>query len=281
MIASGPISLKHESSVSKKGRPPVIWVPAFFVMGSQMKLFVGLGNPGSEYAGNRHNVGFMAVEEVARAHRFGPWKRKFQGHAADGEIAGEKVLLLKPDTFMNESGRSVGEAARFLKIAEADIVVFYDEIDLAPGKLKVKTGGGNAGHNGLRSISAHLGNDYVRVRIGVGHPGAKELVARWVLSDFAKADRSWLEPLLEAMGKSAPRLAKDDQSRFLTDVAKELGETPDPRKERKGASTDTSEEPPRPAPKPRNHPSGERAGKSANALADNLKKWLAGRKPSE
>jgi PTH1 family peptidyl-tRNA hydrolase len=246
-----------------------------------MKLFVGLGNPGSEYAGNRHNVGFMAVDELARAHRFGPWKRKFQGYAADGEIAGEKVLLLKPDTYMNESGRSVGEAARFLKIPEADIVVFYDEIDLAPGKLKVKTGGGNAGHNGLRSISAHLGNDYVRVRIGVGHPGAKELVARWVLSDFAKADRAWLEPLLEAIAAAAPRLVRDDQSRFLTDVAKALGETPDPRKERAKESDAADDAPPRPAAKARSHPAGERAGKSANALADNLKKWLAGRKPSE
>ncbi len=247
-----------------------------------MKLFVGLGNPGSEYAGNRHNVGFMAVDQIARAHRFGPWKRKFQGHAADGEIAGEKVLLLKPDTYMNESGRSVGEAARFLKIPEADIVVFYDEIDLGPSKLKVKTGGGNAGHNGLRSISAHLGNDYVRVRIGVGHPGAKELVARWVLSDFAKADQAWLEPLLDAIAKAAPRLLKDDQSRFLTDVAKDLGEAPDPRKDRaKEKKEADAEAPPRPAPKPRNHPAGERAGKSANALAENLKKWLAGRKPSE
>ncbi len=247
-----------------------------------MKLFVGLGNPGSEYAGNRHNVGFMAVDQIARAHRFGPWKRKFQGHAADGEIAGEKVLLLKPDTYMNESGRSVGEAARFLKIPEADIVVFYDEIDLGPSKLKVKTGGGNAGHNGLRSISAHLGNDYVRVRIGVGHPGAKELVARWVLSDFAKADQAWLEPLLDAIAKAAPRLLKDDQSRFLTDVAKDLGEAPDPRKDRaKEKKEADAEAPPRPAPKPRSHPAGERAGKSANALAENLKKWLAGRKPSE
>lgn len=244
-----------------------------------MKLFVGLGNPGSEYARNRHNVGFMAVEAVASAHGFGPWKRKFKGLAADGELAGEKVLLLKPDTYMNESGRAVGEAARFLKIAEADIVVFYDEIDLGPGKLKVKTGGGNAGHNGLRSISAHLGNDYVRVRIGVGHPGVKELVARWVLSDFAKADQVWLDPLLTAIADAAPRLARDDQSRFLTDVAKALGESPDPRKA-KGRDEPPASPPPA-APKARAHPAGERAGKSANAIAENLKKWLAGRKPTE
>lgn len=245
-----------------------------------MKLFVGLGNPGSEYARNRHNVGFMAVEAIARAHGFGPWKRKFHGLAADGELGGEKVLLLKPETYMNESGRSVGEAARFLKIPLADIVVFYDEIDLAPGKLKVKTGGGNAGHNGLRSLSAHLGNDYVRVRIGVGHPGVKELVARWVLSDFAKADQDWLEPMLEAIATAAPRLVANDQSRFLTDVAKALGEEPDPRKgkARGGAEGGKPDAVP-PAPKPRRHPAGERAGKSASALADNLRKWLAGRKP--
>ncbi len=244
-----------------------------------MKLFVGLGNPGSQYAGNRHNVGFMAVDGIARAHGFGPWKRKFQGTAADGELAGEKVLLLKPDTYMNESGRSVGEAARFLKIAEEDIVVFYDEIDLAPSKLKVKTGGGNAGHNGLRSISAHLGNDYVRVRIGVGHPGVKELVARWVLNDFTKADQEWLVPLLEGIAKASPRLAKGDQSRFLTDVAKELGESGDPRQSKAQQAPAEENAVERPAPKPRAHPAGERAGKSANAIAENLKKWLAARKP--
>ena len=245
-----------------------------------MKLFVGLGNPGGEYAKNRHNVGFMAVDEIARAHGFGPWKRKFQGVAADGEMGGEKILLLKPETYMNESGRAVGEAARFLKIAEKDIVVFYDEIDLAPAKLKVKTGGGNAGHNGLRSISAHLGNDYVRVRIGVGHPGVKELVARWVLSDFAKADQAWLAPLLEAIAKAAPRLARNDPSRFLTDVAKELGESGDPRQDRP-REAGPKPEPARAAPRPGPHPAGERAGKSANALAENLRKWLAGRKPPD
>ncbi|AHB49761.1 peptidyl-tRNA hydrolase [Hyphomicrobium nitrativorans NL23] len=248
-----------------------------------MKLFVGLGNPGNEYARNRHNVGFMAADAIADAHGFGPWKRKFQGLAADGEIGGEKVLLLKPQTYMNESGRAVGEAARFLKIAEKDIVVFYDEIDLAPGKLKIKTGGGNAGHNGLRSMSAHIGNDYVRVRIGVGHPGVRELVARWVLSDFAKADQEWLEPLLGAIAKAAPRLVRDDQSRFLTDVAREIGEPADPRKDGKtGKDVDKGDgDAPAAQPKARSHPRGERAGKSANALAENLKKWLAGRKPSE
>lgn len=243
-----------------------------------MKLFVGLGNPGSEYAGNRHNVGFMAVERIAETHKFGPWKKKFAGYAADGELAGERIMLLKPDTYMNESGRSVGEAARFLKIEDADIVVFYDEIDLAPGKLKVKTGGGNAGHNGLRSISAHLGNEYQRVRIGVGHPGVKELVARYVLSDFAKAERVWLDPLLDAIASAAPRLANNDQSRFLTDVAKTIGvDEPKEPKEARGKAKDetAADAPPRPQGR---HPAGERAGKRQSALAANLERWLAGKK---
>ena len=184
-----------------------------------MKLFVGLGNPGAKYARNRHNVGFMALERIAEAHGAGPWRKRFQGQVADAIIGGEKVLLLKPETYMNESGRAVGEAARFLKVPVEDIVVLYDEIDLAPGKLKVKLGGGNAGHNGLRSISAHLDNDYVRVRIGVGHPGHKDLVAGYVLNDFAKADQAWLGPLLDAVANAAGRLAAGDNERFLTDVA--------------------------------------------------------------
>lgn len=242
-----------------------------------MKLFVGLGNPDSEHAGNRHNVGFMAVDRIAAEHGFPPWRRRFQGAATEGELAGERVILLKPATYMNESGRSVGEAARFLKIPEGDVVVFYDEIDLAPGKLKVKTGGGNAGHNGLRSITAHLGNDYVRVRIGVGHPGQKHLVVHWVLRDFAKADHAWLDPLLDAIAKSAGRLAKDDQSRFMTDVLKLTAvddeEEPAPARKGKGEAE---------APAPRKagrHPEGERSGKRENAIAENLRKWLAGRKP--
>lgn len=241
-----------------------------------MKLFVGLGNPGSEYAGNRHNVGFMAVDRIASVHRFGPWKRKFQSLAADGEIDGEKILVLKPETYMNESGRAVGEAARFLKIPEENIVVFYDEIDLAPTKLKVKTGGGNAGHNGLRSLSAHIGNEYVRVRIGVGHPGVKELVVKWVLNDFTKADHEWLDPLLDAIAASAGRLARGDQARFMTDVAKIVGGNGAPEKPAKAAKEDA---PPRPARAP--HPAGERSGKRESALAENLRKFLEGRKPKE
>lgn len=245
-----------------------------------MKLFVGLGNPGSEYAGNRHNVGFMAVDAIAERHGFGPWKKKFQGLAADGTIGGERVLLLKPQTYMNESGRSVGEAARFLKITEADTVVFYDEIDLAPGKLKAKTGGGNAGHNGLRSISAHLGNDYTRIRIGVGHPGEKHLVANYVLSDFAKADRNWLEPLLAAISKAALRLAAGDQARFLTDVAKDMQIEAT---SAAGSTPVVSRRDGEPAPKAvaSRHPAGERESKRQGALAQNLKKWLAGRKSED
>lgn len=242
-----------------------------------MKLLVGLGNPGERYARNRHNVGFMAVERIAERHRIGPWKRKFQGYAADGEIAGQRVLLLKPDTYMNESGRSVGEAARFLKIPLADIIVLYDEIDLAPGKLKVKTGGGNAGHNGLRSISQHVGNDYQRVRIGVGHPGDKALVANYVLADFAKAEAEWLEPLLDAIADSAGRLATGDAARFLTDVARKVGaaseaaESASPGPAVPGAAT-------KPAAR---HPAGERDAKRRGALAANLEKWLKGRHGKE
>jgi PTH1 family peptidyl-tRNA hydrolase len=183
-----------------------------------MKLFVGLGNPGTKYARHRHNVGFMALERIAERHGFGPWRKRFQGYACDGELDGTKVLLLKPDTYMNESGRAVGEAARFLKLATSDIVVVHDELDLQPGKLKVKSGGGNAGHNGLRSISAHIGNEYRRVRIGVGHPGIKELVHGHVLSDFAKSDRPWVEALCEAIAEHAGLLATEKDSTFQNRV---------------------------------------------------------------
>jgi len=179
---------------------------------------------------------------------------------------------LKPTTYMNDSGQSVGEAQRFLKVALEDVYVFHDEIDLAPGKLKVKTGGGNAGHNGLRSIEAHIGNAYQRVRIGVGHPGVKDAVAHYVLHDFAKVEYQWLEPLLDAMAASAPYLAKGDAPRFLSQVALEL-RAEEPAKEVLPARTRKEPEPP--AKKP--HPAGERMGKRAGALAENLKKWLAGR----
>jgi len=182
-----------------------------------MLLFVGLGNPGSRYTGNRHNVGFMVVEAIAKRNNFGPWRRRFQGVAAEGPI-GSELLLLLPGTFMNESGRAVAEAANFYKIGLKDIVVFHDEIDLAPAKVRVKTGGGVAGHNGLRSISAHVGNDYRRVRIGVGHPGAKELVYAYVLSDFAKDEHPWVAAICDAIADNVQLLSKGQDSTFQNKI---------------------------------------------------------------
>jgi len=273
-----------------------------------MKLFVGLGNPGTKYAGNRHNVGFMAVDKIATDYGFSGWRKRFQGVTADGLIDDHKILLLKPATFMNDSGKAVGAAVRFLKIDLADVVVFYDEIDLAPGKLKVKTGGGNAGHNGLRSITHLVGNDYMRVRIGVGHPGVKEMVAGYVLRDFAREDHDWLDPMLEAMSDACPHLVLADGARFLSDVATTLNPPP-PKPARKqkpspattdtkggrddgksdaarktdsagdntggsSSSEQTTPKPRKPAPR---HPAGERQSKQQNALAANLQKWLQGR----
>ena len=183
-----------------------------------MLLFVGLGNPGARHAGNRHNIGFMAVDAIAKRHGFQPWRRRFQGAASEGTLAGKRLLLLLPGTFMNESGRAVEEAAGFYKIALSDIAVFHDELDLAPAKLRIKIGGGNAGHNGLRSISAHLGNDYKRVRIGIGHPGTKELVHSYVLSDFAKSERGWVDALCEAIADNAPLLAKGEEASFQNKI---------------------------------------------------------------
>lgn len=252
-----------------------------------MKLFVGLGNPGSSYARHRHNVGFMALDRIAEQHGLPPWKKRFHGLVTDGPIGGRRVMLLKPQTYMNDSGQAVGEAQRYLKIAEEDIYVFHDEIDLAPSKLKVKKGGGNAGHNGLRSISAHIGNDYQRVRIGVGHPGSKDLVSGYVLHDFAKADADWLEPLLEAMADAAGRLAAGDEARFLTDVARKLQPPKDSGKDGgrdaetgEAGSRESRESPVRAvASRPvAAHPAGERQSKRGSALAENLKKWLQGRK---
>jgi PTH1 family peptidyl-tRNA hydrolase len=183
-----------------------------------MLLFVGLGNPGSQYAGNRHNIGFMAVETTAKRHNLGPWRRRFQGVATEGLIGGERVLLLLPGTYMNESGRAVAEAAHFYKLAVDQIVVFHDELDLAPAKVRVKTGGGIAGHNGLRSITAHVGNDYRRVRIGIGHPGVKELVHGYVLSDFAKNERPWVEALCDIIADNAGLLATGQDATFQNKV---------------------------------------------------------------
>jgi PTH1 family peptidyl-tRNA hydrolase len=183
-----------------------------------MLLFVGLGNPGASYARNRHNVGFMAVDAIAKRHGFPPWRRRFQGVAAEGQIGGEKVLALLPGTYMNESGRAVAEAMQFYKMALGEVSVFHDEIELPPAKVRVKVGGGIAGHNGLRSISAHVGNDYRRVRIGVGHPGVKELVHPHVLGDFAKDERPWVEALCDAMADNADLLAQGKDASFQNKV---------------------------------------------------------------
>jgi peptidyl-tRNA hydrolase, PTH1 family len=183
-----------------------------------MRLFVGLGNPGAKYAHNRHNIGFMAVDEIARRHGFAPWRRRFQGETAEGSLDGERVVLLRPTTFMNESGRAVQEAAGFFKLAAGEVTVFQDELELPPAKVRIKVGGGIAGHNGLRSISAHIGNDYRRVRLGIGHPGVKELVHGYVLSDFAKDERPWVQALCEAVAESAGLLTTDRDSTFQNKV---------------------------------------------------------------
>ncbi|MEQ9258652.1 MAG: aminoacyl-tRNA hydrolase [Roseovarius sp.] len=187
-----------------------------------MQIFVGLGNPGAKYAGNRHNIGFMALDRIAEAHGFGPWRAKFQGQMSEGRLGAELVLLLKPETFMNLSGQSVGEAMRFYKLSPEDVTVFHDELDLAPGKVRVKQGGGHAGHNGLRSLHQHLGDSYARVRIGIGHPGRKELVSHYVLQDFAKADEAWLDELLRGIAEGSPDLAAGREDRFLNAVAQRV-----------------------------------------------------------
>ena len=187
-----------------------------------MKLFVGLGNPGGKYEKTRHNIGFMAIDAIARAHGFSPERSKFQGLLCEGKLGTEKVMALKPQTFMNLSGQSVGEAMRFFKLEPEDVICFHDELDLAPGKLKVKTGGGHAGHNGLRSMHEDIGPDRVRVRLGIGHPGDKRLVSGFVLHDFAKADWDWIDPLMDGIAEAAPLLAKDDAPGFMNKVALKL-----------------------------------------------------------
>ena len=194
-----------------------------------MLLLVGLGNPGARYVGTRHNVGFMAVQAIAKRHGIGPWRRRFQGVACEGTLGAARVLLLLPGTYMNESGRAVAEAAHFYKLPLADIMVFHDEIELPPGKVRVKVGGGIAGHNGLRSISEHIGNDYRRVRIGVGHPGHKDLVEHYVLSDFAKSEQRWVEALTDILADNVDFLVRGEDASFqnkvhLAMVAKGFGQ---------------------------------------------------------
>ncbi|TBW34748.1 aminoacyl-tRNA hydrolase [Siculibacillus lacustris] len=227
-----------------------------------MLLFVGLGNPGADYAGNRHNIGFMAVDAIVRRHGFSPWRAKFHGAVCEGTIAGEKVVALKPATYMNDSGRAVVACTGFYKIEPKDVIVFHDELDLAPGRLRVKIGGGHAGHNGLRSIQAHIGPDFRRIRLGIGHPGAKERVTGHVLGDFAKVDREWLEPLLDDVAAAVDKLVAGDDTGFMNAVAS----------------------PPRPleapaAPARAAAPSGEGPPASArNAMAETLRRLLAAKK---
>jgi len=201
-----------------------------------MRLLVGLGNPGPDYARNRHNIGFMAVDTLVRRHGFGPWRSRFQGETAEGRIGPHRVLALKPATYMNLSGQSVAAAARFLKIDPADIVVLHDELDLAPGRVRIKTGGGAGGHNGLKSIDSHLGPAYRRVRLGIGHPGDKDRVSGYVLSDFAKADAQWLEPLLDALADEMAALLDGDEAGVLNRLAR--------------VTQPERPKPPRPAPDP-------------------------------
>ncbi|UJW86993.1 aminoacyl-tRNA hydrolase [Devosia sp. SL43] len=232
-----------------------------------MKLIVGLGNPGGQYAGNRHNIGFMALDAIARQHNITQFRTKHAGSLAEGSIGGEKVILLKPQTFMNRSGDSVQQVAQFYKIAPADIIVLYDELDLAEGKVRVKVGGGNGGHNGLRSIDPQIGLDYKRVRLGIGHPG-KEFVTHHVLGDFAKADQAWLEPLLDAVAKNVDMLIKGDDSGFMNKLALAV----------KGADEPLA----KPAPKAQSHIRQARPAKpqvaapTSGPMADMLKKIFRG-----
>jgi PTH1 family peptidyl-tRNA hydrolase len=235
-----------------------------------MKLFVGLGNPGAQYAFNRHNVGFMAVDAIAAAHDFLAWRHRFSSLVTEGRLGREKVLLLKPQTFMNDSGRAAGEAMRFYKLDESNVVVFHDELDLAPGKVRVKIGGGVAGHNGLKSLTAHIGNDYTRVRIGIGHPGHREKVVGYVMHDFAKPDYDWLEPLLGAIADAAPHLADGAKDKFQTQVAHQTQSPAEPEeKAPRPAKTKT-------APKKEAAPEKkqEETPQQEGPLAGMLRRWL-------
>ena len=213
-----------------------------------MRLFVGLGNPGAKYAMNRHNVGYMAVERIAADHGFGPWREKFRGLLAEGRLGPERVLLLKPQTFMNLSGQSVSEAMRFHKLDPGDVTVFHDELDIAPGKLRLKQGGGHAGHNGLRSLHQHIGEGYGRVRIGIGHPGHKDRVAGYVLHDFAKADADWLDDMLRGISDGAPALAAGEGAQFSQAVAQRMAPYRAEEKPAKAPKPEGAKAKPAPAP---------------------------------
>ncbi len=201
-----------------------------------MLVIAGLGNPGGKYAANRHNIGFMAADEIVRRHSFGPWKNKFGAEISSGLLGNEKALVVKPMTFMNVSGQAIGELMRFYKEELSNLVVIYDELDLPPGKLRIKTGGGSGGHNGIKSIDTHCGKEYRRMRIGIGHPGTREKVTGHVLSDFSKADHEWLDPLLQAIADNAPLLANGDDATFMNKVAISTRPAPSQKPQSKGTS---------------------------------------------
>lgn len=232
-----------------------------------MKLIVGLGNPGAKYAANRHNIGFMALDRIAADHDLGPWKSRFQGLVAEGRLGDMRVTLLKPQTFMNLSGQSVGEAMRYLKLTPEDVIVLHDELDLAPGKCRMKRGGGHAGHNGLRSIHQHIGADYDRVRLGIGHPGHKDRVAGYVLSDFAKSDQDWLDDLLRGISDGAAWLATGDAGRFQNAVAARVA----PARNSGTEVPPTPREAATPAPAPQPEPTPASFTDRLRALSDRFK----------
>ena len=208
-----------------------------------MRLLVGLGNPGTEYAFNRHNIGFLAVDAIAARYRFSPWRARFQGVVAEGFVNGMKVIALKPNTYMNLSGQSVGEAARFFKVPPEDVIVVYDEIEITPGKVKVKKGGGSAGHNGIKSIDAHIGQEYWRVRLGVGRPNTKEQVTDHVLQNFAKSDKTWLDPLLDAVADALPWMVAGNEGKFTSRVALLMQPPPEKKTSEKKPKAETPAEP--------------------------------------
>jgi PTH1 family peptidyl-tRNA hydrolase len=235
-----------------------------------MKLFVGLGNPGTKYQNNRHNIGFMALDRIADDHGFAPWKGKFQGSLTEGRLGSEKVLLLKPETFMNLSGQSVGEAMRFYKLAAEDVVVFHDELDLAAGKLKYKKGGGHAGHNGLRSMHQHIGETYGRVRMGIGHPGRKDLVSHYVLHDFHKMDQDWLDDMLRGISDGVAHLAADDTAKFSNAVALRLNP---PRSSTSKPKPETRQNQPKAKATPKPNPKPEPVEDTRNPLQKLMDKF--------
>ena len=249
-----------------------------------MHIIAGLGNPGPRYAGNRHNIGFMAADAIVRRHSsFGPWQKKWNAEIAEGRIGPDKVLVIKPQTFMNLSGQAVGEAMRFYKLGPEDLTVFYDELDLQPGKVRVKRGGGTGGHNGIKSLDAHVGKDYRRVRLGIGHPGDKARVQSHVLGDFAKADADWLDPLLDAVGDHAGMLVAGDESGFMNKLALAVGDRAKgvvgskPAKA-PSAKDQSGKSPPKPTSKPQSHIRQARQttpdAKPSGPMAEMLKKLL-------